>query len=610
LLNSRQVADKVRALKAMKADRDGMHADLYQIRHGNIQDVFPSMFNDNFPKPVVANFIDVAARDAAETLAPLPTFNCSAANMVSDKARQFADKKTKGIQYYLLMSNVRQQMYTLADYYLTYGFSVFTVEPDFDNKVPRIMGIDSRGCYYEKNKYGRVTMFAKIYSKTVQELCAMFPEVADVIMGEDYATAPRGNNKLDLVMYRDDDQLMMYLPDRADMVLSWAKNPVNVCNVVIAERPGIAGTPRGQYDDVMWIQVARNRFAMLAMEGAEQAVEAPLAVPFDVQEIPMGPNAALRTNSPEKIRKVANEIPQAAFAEGQLLDAEMRNAARYPEVRQGNLNASIITGQGVKALEGGFDTQIRSAQDIFSVAFTEIIKLCLMTDEKLWPQHERSIRGQQEGVPFEVKWKPSRDIAGDYTVDVTYGFASGLDPNRSLVFILQMLGGGLISKDLARRQFPFDVNVTQEEERIQVEQLRDALIQASAAYAQAVPVLAQNGQDPGEVLGRFATMIQAIQKGQQIEDAVAKAFAPQTPPPGSAPESGAAQSGAPGEQPGGGDQVPQGLQPNGLPQGIAPGQAAMGPGGSPSLETMLAGLNSSGSPTTNVNIRRRMPARQ
>ena len=610
MLNSRQVADKVRALKAMKADRDGMHADLYQIRHGNIQDVFPSMFNDNFPKPVVANFIDVAARDAAETLAPLPTFNCSAANMVSDKARQFADKKTKGIQYYLLMSNVRQQMYTLADYYLTYGFSVFTVEPDFDNKVPRIMGIDSRGCYYEKNKYGRVTMFAKIYSKTVQELCAMFPEVADVIMGEDYATAPRGNNKLDLVMYRDDDQLMMYLPDRADMVLSWAKNPVNVCNVVIAERPGIAGTPRGQYDDVMWIQVARNRFAMLAMEGAEQAVEAPLAVPFDVQEIPMGPNAALRTNSPEKIRKVANEIPQAAFAEGQLLDAEMRNAARYPEVRQGNLNASIITGQGVKALEGGFDTQIRSAQDIFSVAFTEIIKLCLMTDEKLWPQHERSIRGQQEGVPFEVKWKPSRDIAGDYTVDVTYGFASGLDPNRSLVFILQMLGGGLISKDLARRQFPFDVNVTQEEERIQVEQLRDALIQASAAYAQAVPVLAQNGQDPGEVLGRFATMIQAIQKGQQIEDAVAKAFAPQTPPPGSAPESGAPQSGAPGEQPGGGDQVPQGLQPNGLPQGIAPGQAAMGPGGSPSLETMLAGLNSSGSPTTNVNIRRRMPARQ
>jgi hypothetical protein len=609
LLTPRQAADKVRALKAIKADRDGVHADLYQIRQGNIQDVFPSMFNDNFPKPVIANFIDVAARDAAETLAPLPTFNCSSANMVSDKARAFADKKTKGIQYYLLMSNMRQQMYTLADYYLTYGYAVFTVEPDFDTKVPRLVGIDSRGCYYEKNKYGRVTMFAKIYSRTIQELCAMFPDLADAIVGDE-GTSAKGNNRLELVMYRDDDQIMMYLPNRADMMLSWARNPIGICNVVIAERPGVPQTPRGQYDDVIWIQVARNRFAMLAMEAAEQAVEAPLAVPFDVQEIPMGPNAALRTNSPDKIRKVGTEIPQAAFAEGQLLDAEMRNAARYPEVRQGNLNASIITGQGVKALEGGFDTQIRSAQDIFSVAFTDLIKLCLMTDEKLWPNHERSIRGQQEGVPFEVKWKPSRDIAGDYTVDVTYGFASGLDPNRSLVFILQMLGGGLISKDLARRQFPFDINVTQEEERIQVEQLRDALIQASAGYAQAVPILAQNGQDPGEVLGRFASMIQGIQKGQQIEDAVAKAFAPQTPPPGSAPESGAVPSGAPGEQPGGGGQGSQGLQPNGLPPGVAPGQASMGPGGSPTLMSMLAGLNSSGSPTTTVNVRRRQPARQ
>ena len=595
---------KVRTLKAAKADRDGTHADIFEIRKGNIEDVFPSMFNDDFPKPVIANFIDVAARDAAETLAPMPTFNCSASNMVSDRARAFADKKTKGIQYYLLTSRVRQQNYYFADHYLSFGYGVYVVEPDFDLKVPRILHTDSRSCYYEMNRYGRVTMFAKIFQKTVNELCALFPELADAIAGDDYSITPKGNNKLDVVMYRDDDQYMMLIPDRNSLVLKWSSNPIGVCPVVVAERPGVGDNPRGQYDDVMWIQIARNRFAMMAMQAAEQSIDAPLAVPFDVQEFPIGPMAALRTASPDKIKKVGTELPQAAFAEGQLLDQEMRNAARYPEVRQGNLDASIITGQGVKALEGGFDTQIRSAQDIFSVAFTEVIKLCLMMDEKLWPNHERSIRGQQEGVPFEVKWKPSRDINGDYTVDVTYGFASGLDPNRSLVYVLQLLGGGLISKDLARRQFPFDINVTQEEERIQVEQLRDALIQASAGYAQAVPVLAENGQDPGEILGRFATIIQGLQRGQQIEDAVAKAFAPQQPPPDQTqPGSG---PGEPGQ--GGGANVPSGLQPSGLPQGIAPGQAAMGQGGSPDLISMLAGLNSSGGPTTNVNIRRRMPA--
>jgi hypothetical protein len=58
--------------------------DVLSVRQGDISKVYPSMFSEDYPKPLVANFIDVAARDLAEAMAPLPSFNCSATNMVSD----------------------------------------------------------------------------------------------------------------------------------------------------------------------------------------------------------------------------------------------------------------------------------------------------------------------------------------------------------------------------------------------------------------------------------------------------------------------------------------------------------------------------------------------
>ncbi len=556
--------------------------DVYAIRDGRIQDVFPGMFSDDFPASVMANFIDTAARDVAESLAPLPSFNCGAANMVSDAARSRADKRTKIASNYIEFNKVSRGMFTAADYYATYGFMPVLIEPDFEAKMPRIIFENPRGSYYEKDKWGRVTSYARIFTRTIANSQA----------------------KLEVILFRDDDQMVMFVPERQDTTLSWVPNLLGTCPVAIAERPGVTDHNRGQYDDVMWIQVARNRFTMMAMQAAEQAVEAPYALPMDVQDVAIGPMAGLRSNTPEKIRKVGQELPQAAFVEGQMLDTEMKSGARYPGVRSGNLDASIVTGQGVRALEGGYDSQIQGGHKVFQVTFAEIIELCFRTDERYWPNAEKSITGKKDGDSYDIKYTPSKDIKGAYDCDVRYGMAAGLDANRALVFLLQVQGGGLLSRDTVRRELPFDINVTQEETRIQVENLRDALVQAVAGYAQAVPMLAQQGQDPGEVLARLGEIIKGVQAGKPLEKVVADAFAPEPQPP--APPGGA-QDPMAAMMGGGGGGVP-GLQPSGLPEGVAPGQATMGPGGRPDLVSMLAGLNSGGGPTLNTNIKRSMPA--
>jgi hypothetical protein len=89
-----EISGKVKKLRDKYSSRDSRYSDLLAIRQGNIQQVFPGQFPDDYPKPMVANFIDVAARDVAEVIAPLPTFSCMTTNSTSDRARKRADIRT------------------------------------------------------------------------------------------------------------------------------------------------------------------------------------------------------------------------------------------------------------------------------------------------------------------------------------------------------------------------------------------------------------------------------------------------------------------------------------------------------------------------------------
>ncbi len=107
---------------------------------------------------------------------------------------------------------------------------------------------------------------------------------------------------------------------------------------------------------------------------------------------------------------------------------------------------------------------------------------------------------------------------------------AGLNPAQGLIFMLQALGGKLISKDMAMRELPFTVNVTQELEKIEIEDMRTALLGSLTAYTQAIPQMATQGQDASEVVRKIAAVIKARQKGQALEDAIEATFAPAPQP--------------------------------------------------------------------------------
>ena len=534
MLSIQQISARVDSLKQRSSERDSRAQDVLAVRKGNIANVYPSFFPEGVEANVVANFIDIVARDLSEVMAPLPAVNCSAANQVSDRARSFADKRTRIAANYFAHSDLQVQMYTGADHYITFGFVPFIIELDEEAGLPRIRVESPLGAYPEFDRYGRCIAFVKRYSLTIAELVAQFPEYEQQILGRDGYDQSL-NSVVEFIRYYDKDQSLIYIPTRNNLILSQATNPFGKMMVVVARRPSIDGEMRGQFDDVLGIQLLRNRFALLAMEAAEKSVQSPIVVPNDVQEIQFGGDAIIRTNNPAGVRRVELPIPNGAFTEQSLLQQELRIGTRYPESRTGNLDASIITGQGVQALMGGFDTQVKSAQAIFASALKDVISLCFEIDETFF-DFEKTVRGVDAGSPYSIDYKPSKDIKKDYSADVRYGMLAGLNPAQGLIFMLQALGAKIISKDMVMRELPFGINVTQEQEKIEVEEMRNSLIGSLQAYTQAIPQIATQGGDPSEIVVKIADVIKARQKGVAIEDAIEQIFKPQELPPAGAPQ--------------------------------------------------------------------------
>ena len=595
-----RIPQRVSAMRARYAARDERNMEVQAIRRGNFEQIAPDMFNDTFRKPIVANLIDTAARDTASVMAPLPAFNCSAASGLSDRARRFADMRTKIVRNYVKDSKLELRMQTGADQYNSYGMLVFKVVPDFVKRMPRALVGDAVGTYPVWDKFGETREVASVYYRDWFSLVADYPDLER--MRDQYPGAV-SNNRIEVVEYQSDSRIVVYLPLMGNFPLEDMPNPAGECLFVCVQRPGLDDEIRGAYDDVIWVQLARHRLQLLLMEGVAKSVQAPLVITPDVGDVAYGPDAVVvAQQGAQSIGRVRLDMPAQAFGAVEQLKEEQRTGSMNPESRSGSMDQSQITGRGIEQLMVGFSSQIASAQVAFKEGLTQLAGKMFRVDEKFFGNDQKEIRGNDNGVPYTIKYTPSKDIAGDDTVDISYGFASGMDPNRALIFLLQADGAGLVSKDYVRRNLPVDLNASDEEKKITVEQSRMALVQAFSALAQSMPQLVAAGQDPSQIIQNHAAFIKKIEAGDNVEDAVLTIMAPKAPPgasiPGDAASPGTGSESASGAQ---------GFERSGMPAGLKPGLATEGQGGRPDLQQLFAGMNARGNPQLTGGVSRMNP---
>ena len=585
---------KVQRLKRANAERDQRQRDVKDVRSGKLDNVTPGAIPDAFPYPIVANTIDTTARDMAESMATMPSINCSSGIQTSDRAKRFSAKRTKIALSYLQTSRLEVRQVDFCDHYGTYGAGIYVIEPDFEMKVPRVRVQNPMGTYPEIDMWGRIHSFTTIWRESSTLLAQKFPEHARIILGED-KEGIAGESLLEVVKYCDKDRYLLYLPERECKILSDIPNHFGKVPVAIATRPGFDEEIRGAFDDAKWVQLAKARMAMLGLEATEKSVRAPLVLPRDVTTMAFGDDSTIRTDG--KPFYLERDVPQFAAAEQQLLEREITLAARTNQVRQGDVDASVITGRGLQQLAVGFSTVVNTGQKVIRTALAEAISLMFEMDEKFWPDERKEIRGVHQGTPFEEHYTPGKDIDGNYTVDVTYGFAAGLDPSRALVFLLQLRGDNLVPRDFVQRQLPMDIDVVALQQEIDNEHMIDALKQGIMAYAQSSGMMAQQGMDPRLPISQIAKMIDLRSKGKSLQEAAMEAFTP--PEEKEKPQEEAASP------PGSPEAAPPGAPPGAAPAG--PPGAPQGGGGGEDVMRMLAGLTGGGAPNMSATVRRQQP---
>jgi hypothetical protein len=583
---------KVNALRDAARERDQRHRDVHDIRSSQVDTVIPGAMPDAWPRPVIANMIDAVARDKSEVMGQMPAVNCTNSLQTSDRSKKFSSKRTKIANYYLLASQLQAgKQIEFCDHYETFGMAVYSVEPDFERQTPVIRIEHPQGVYPEFGLFGELRSYTKLWREEAIHLVAKFPHLIKHlkrtdqyggVMDEGWA-----EREIEVAKYTDDSRIYMYLPDHSNLFVDEMPNPMGRLTISIAKRPSFDREIRGAYDDAIWVYLAKSRMAMLGLEAAEKSVRAPLAIPRDVQNMVFGSDAILRTDSPEKIKRVGVDLPQFAMQEAQILEQELRLATRQPQARSGNIDASIITGKGVEALMGGFDTVITAGQQVISQALRRAIEMAFDMDEKLWGNQKKTIRGVVQGAPFEEDYVPAKDIGGNHTVDVTYGFAAGQDPARAIVALLQLRSDQLVSRDFVQRQLPMEIDVVQMQQQIDTEQFEDAMKAGMQQTMQSLGSLILQGQDPMELLVKLAKVMDLREKGKPVHEAVLAAFKPAEAPPGAA-------QGGPGQPPQGPPGAPP-VGPSGAPQGA------------PDMMQLLASLKSNGQAQMNVRTRRQVP---
>lgn len=583
-----KLAARYDVLKRKAWERDRRMQDVLNVRTNNSELVFEGLFPTDWPKPIVANFIDVVAQDTAEMVGVMPTITAAGDSILDERSRTRADKLTKIANYYAYSSRLGSRMVQAADRFASYGFLPFRVEPNYDEQRPHIHLDDPMNSYWEEDRWGNVTAYARRFYRKVSDLAALFPEHADKL--DPWGKAQNSEATLEVVKWWDKDQCVLFIPTRVALILAKYENPISRVPVSIARRPTIDGVARGNYDDVLWVYAAKAKLAMLSLDAVEKAVQAPLALPDDAQELAFGPDAIIRSNNPQAIRRVPLELPQSAMVEGRELDDELRLGARYPEARSGNIDASLVTGRGVQALMGGFDARIKTAQSGMGDALADAESMCLEMDEALWPNTTKVVQSAHNGTPYELRYTPGKDIKGSYNVVCEYGVMAGLDPNKALIWGLQGLSAGLFSKSFLRRNLPVSMNVAEEEKVIDVERLREAALTSMQGLAQAIPQLAASGQDPSKFIEIIADLIEQRKKGVPIEEAIESAFAPepQEQEPAGEPEPGMGQPPQPAAPPGVGGPPDTGLLPP--------------------MQQMLSSLSDSGRGQSSVRTMRSAPA--
>jgi len=472
------------------------------------------------------NLIQVALEDTSEAASLVPTVRVQ-----PEKATKTAKATARSMEQiavsYMDINAVDMLIPRSVMDKGAYGMSVWTVTPDFDQRIPLIERRDPRQCYpepgFRPGDEVRRCLFAREVYFT--QLPAEYQDKIRDLVGQDSKLqAPDENAKVVLVEYYDEDEYVLAglysastsglvaYHDRDDVpypiLLDRIENKVGICPVVIGSRISLDGEIRGQFDQVIGLLEAHIRLMGLILDYADQAVYSDIFVKDLIGEMPYGGGSFIELGPQGAIGRVPPAVSSLNVqADLMSLIDGIHVGGRWPKSRPGEIDQSIASAKFLEASAGMMNTAIRTYHQILQRQLERALRIALEIDKAYFPG-TKTAAGILRNQEFLAEYNPATDIDTSHRLRVEYGLGLGRDPAQSAVLHIQYSQAEFVSKEFVQENIDGLTDVGRERSRLDTEKFRGM---ALAKLLMGV----ESGQIPNRALVEIA---RAREKGDDLFD--------------------------------------------------------------------------------------------
>lgn len=480
----------------------------------------------------VRTFVEDKSKIASQTF---PSIRVEAPNQ---RGSVRAGEREQLIQFYHQLSSTRVKMPLLFADQIGVGMAVLKVWPDFrkpvNERFPLFSRIDPRAVLPPPNfeigsepediivhRWHKVRSLKKMYPEKIESLRSArgkskaLSDTDELLVIEYYS-----DEWVAQVAYRNDG-------DGDGVTLFAAPNRVGRNPVVLIPRPTPDGRIRGQFNDILASLAAENRLENLKLDYVDRTVHAMILKKGMVgQNVEVGPDAIIDVPEDGAIQFVTPpDMNPGIFRMGADLERHSRRGAVAPEARSGDIQASIISGTAIDALQGPLTTDVHALQQQMEWGLEQANEVAQLVDVT-YCDTRKSIRGYAQGGQFRMTYVPSEVIKpDDLSNQVSYGVAAAGGAFNKIVMLQRAQQAGWVDPQTAAIESGLVDNWLQVQNRMDDSVSLDALRQG---------ILARAAQGDLSALARWRqAKEEKVDVISAMDDVIAEFLQPQqTPVPG------------------------------------------------------------------------------
>lgn len=476
--------------------------------------------------PTVANIIEMGVNHWSSVGGSvLPSVKAPVnVSQKRSQAKRGARKRERRVRELWKESNIQALMGMWWGDYAGAGVAVMGVwanfgESDLSDRNPYLVRYDPRHTYTVTDDLGNVKELLIARRMDKDELKARYPDHA-------YVFDSSKEEEVEEWIWFEPDRLFHAIVDMGqdgrkkdrNVVLVNTENKLGCVPAVEIVRPTFDGQRRGVFDQTIHILRAMHRLMTMTIYSTEENAF-PSILEYDVANPEdFGPGATLHGRSSDaRIERIG---PQQHFDVKDLiarLTEEARSQAAFPQQLTGEPGASIASARAISASMGQLDARLAVAHKQFEWGLGKISGMLLAMDE-MYCDGEKEIVGDHRDANEKAEsYLPSRDVAGAWDMEATYGIGAGSDPANVEVRLSMHLANGAISQETYRQQLPFLEDPEREPVNIFREQMQQAVLagimqQAAAgdptSAAFALELVQKDDEDFDTIMGKLIERVQ------------------------------------------------------------------------------------------------------